>query len=194
MDGFRSFNIAHMWLHRIEEKVAKEWLMSVRITESTVLLWIAMPHLQTSSIILFAWHGIQDTKKTLRNTQIISDERLTVAQMMKQMPDSDGGAGEKLTDEAMLLRVPATLLYAQLRSVCPPVRICQLVTVALGGQEQVKKFFVDSIHGAVCERQEFRIVAILRHDSPTATQFNEHKDDEMTYTTVWDEFFPHVRT
>jgi CHAT domain-containing protein len=120
-------------LRRIEEKVPKEWLTSLGTAESMASLSTVTPHLQTSSIIHFACHGIQDTKKPLQSTLMIGGEELTVAQIMKQSgPSHDGNENTKkglaflsacqtamgdkeLPDEAMHLA--ATLLFAGFRSV-----------------------------------------------------------------------------
>ncbi|KAJ6563360.1 CHAT domain-containing protein, partial [Mycena vulgaris] len=105
------------------------------LRSGTASLNTILPQLQTSSIIHFACHGIQDTEKPLQSALLIGSERLTVAQIMWQSGIShDGGetrgkhmglaflnacetspGDKKLPDEAMHLA--ATLLFAGFRSV-----------------------------------------------------------------------------
>ncbi|KAJ6576103.1 CHAT domain-containing protein [Mycena vulgaris] len=119
-------------LHKIEGQIPDKWLTKLG---STASLSTVLPHLQTSSIIHFACHGIQDTEMPLQSALIIGSERLTVAEIMKQSGFSHDGGGttdkhmglaflsacetstgdKNLPDEAMHLA--ATLLFAGFRSV-----------------------------------------------------------------------------
>ncbi|KAJ6576098.1 CHAT domain-containing protein [Mycena vulgaris] len=119
-------------LRKIEGQIPDKWLTKLG---STASLNTVLPHLQTSSIIHFACHGIQDTEMPLQSALIIGSERLTVAEIMKQSGFSHDGGGttdkhmglaflsacetstgdKNLPNEAMHLA--ATLLFAGFRSV-----------------------------------------------------------------------------
>ncbi|KAJ6576007.1 CHAT domain-containing protein [Mycena vulgaris] len=117
-------------LRKIEGQIPNEWLTKLG---STASLNTVLPHLQMSSIIHFACHGIQDTQNPLQSALIIGRELLTVTQIMKQSGTFGGGTTQKhmglaflsacetamgdkkLPDEAMHLA--ATLLFSGFRSV-----------------------------------------------------------------------------
>ncbi|KAJ6524601.1 CHAT domain-containing protein [Mycena vulgaris] len=113
--------------------IPNEWLTT--LGSGTASLNTVLPQLQTSSIIHFACHGIQDAEKPLQSALLIGGEGLTVAQIMRQSGISHDGSettekhmglaflsacetsmgDKKLPDEAMHLA--ATLLFAGFRSV-----------------------------------------------------------------------------
>ncbi|KAJ6487303.1 CHAT domain-containing protein, partial [Mycena vulgaris] len=117
-------------LRKIEEQIPDEWLTKLG---STASLSAVLPHLQTSSIIHFACHGVQDTQNPLQSSLLIGRERLSVEQIMKQSGTSGGGTAEKLMGLAFLsacetsmgdknlpdeaIHLAGTLLFAGFRSV-----------------------------------------------------------------------------
>jgi CHAT domain-containing protein len=122
-------------LQKIEQSIPDEWLTSFGSAASPASLATVLPLLQTSSIIHFACHGIQDAEKPLQSALLIGGEELTVSEIMKQSGVSHNGSqkiqnhlglaflsacqtargDKKLPDEAMHLA--ATLLFAGFRSV-----------------------------------------------------------------------------
>jgi CHAT domain-containing protein len=122
-------------LRTIEKIIPKEWLTSLGTVESPATVETVLQHLQTSSIIHFACHGIQDKQKPLQSALLIDSDRLTMSQIMKtsgfahDRPENPGkhlglaflsacqtaSGDKKAPDEAMHLA--ATLLFAGFRSV-----------------------------------------------------------------------------
>lgn len=133
--GYAPLRYAEKELQTIKAKIPNEWLTSFGSPESPASLDAVSPHLQLSSIIHFACHGVQDTDQPLKSALIIGKEELTVSEIMKQSGVShEGGSGvenrmglaflsacqtatgdQNLPDEAMHLA--ATLLFAGFRSV-----------------------------------------------------------------------------
>ncbi|KAJ7897001.1 CHAT domain-containing protein, partial [Mycena leptocephala] len=116
-------------LKRIAEWVPDQWLTPlVNTTVQTARI-----HLQDSSIVHFACHGVQDLKHPLESGLILSDGRLKVSEIMRR-PEGDHAqyakksmslaflnacetakGDNKVPDEAMHLA--ATLLFAGFRGV-----------------------------------------------------------------------------
>jgi CHAT domain-containing protein len=117
-------------LSKIEEVVPKQWLTSFGTQESPASVDRVLSHLDTSSILHFACHGIQDTSNPLESALRIGNEWLKASQIMEKsglshntlgMVHGDQGlvflsacetamGDEKLPDEAMHLA--GTLLFA----------------------------------------------------------------------------------
>ncbi|KAJ6630294.1 CHAT domain-containing protein, partial [Mycena sp. CBHHK59/15] len=134
--GYSCLPFTEKELVKIEEKVPKQWLTSFGTAERQASIDRVLPHLQTSSIVHFACHGIQDAAKPLQSALLIGDERLTVAQIMEKSASSHNTpenttekqmglaflsacqtamGDEKVPDEAMHLA--ASLLFAGFHSV-----------------------------------------------------------------------------
>ncbi|KAJ7204141.1 CHAT domain-containing protein [Mycena pura] len=112
----------------IRDKVPATWLTPLRdTTENAVMM-----HLQESSLVHFACHGVQDSANPLNSGLMLSDGRLTVSRIMQRAGNEtrnsgnvmslavlsacETGKGEtKTPDEAMHLA--ATLLFAGFRGV-----------------------------------------------------------------------------
>ncbi|KAJ7879170.1 tetratricopeptide repeat-containing protein [Mycena leptocephala] len=118
-------------LRKIEETIPKEWLTSL---ESPASVDMVLQLLQSSSIIHFACHGVQNTGEPLQSAVLVGNDKLTVLQIMEKSGVSHSGSsnpknlglaflsacetamGDKnVPDEAMHLA--ATLLFAGFRSV-----------------------------------------------------------------------------
>jgi CHAT domain-containing protein len=116
-------------LNKIMTRVPDKWLTAlVNPTVETVLV-----HLQQSSIVHFACHGVQDLEHTLDSGLILTDGRLKVADIMRRprggnsldlkksmslafLSACETAKGDKtVPDEAMHLA--ATLLFAGFRGV-----------------------------------------------------------------------------
>ncbi|KAJ7500919.1 CHAT domain-containing protein [Mycena galericulata] len=112
---------AEQELKKITERVPNQWLTSL---ESTTVE-TALSHLQDSSIVHFACHGIQDLNQPLDSGLRLTDDRLTVSQIMRspENPNTlntrsacETAKGDRTRpDEAMHLA--ATLLFAGFRGV-----------------------------------------------------------------------------
>ncbi|KAJ7856345.1 CHAT domain-containing protein [Mycena leptocephala] len=122
-------------LKRIKEAIPTHWLTTFGTFESPASAETVLPHLQTSSIIHFACHGTHDTKAPLESALMIGNDKITVAQIMKQSGVAAGShsggekrmglaflsacetamGDEKLPDES--IHLAATLLFAGFRSV-----------------------------------------------------------------------------
>ncbi|KAJ7933181.1 CHAT domain-containing protein [Mycena leptocephala] len=122
-------------LRRIEETIPVQWLTTFGTLESPASAETVLPHLQTSSIIHFACHGIQDIQAPLKSALMVGNDRVTVSQIMKQSGAASGTKSgeeermglaflsacetamgdEKLPDES--IHLAATLLFAGFRSV-----------------------------------------------------------------------------
>ncbi|KAJ7813569.1 CHAT domain-containing protein, partial [Mycena leptocephala] len=116
-------------LNKVAEQVPDQWLTSlVNTTVETARI-----HLQDSSIVHFACHGVQDLQDPLNSGLILIDGRLKVSEIMRR-PESDhtldakksmslaflsacetAKGDNKVPDEAMHLA--ATLLFAGFRGV-----------------------------------------------------------------------------
>ncbi|KAJ6572574.1 CHAT domain-containing protein [Mycena sp. CBHHK59/15] len=111
-------------LLKIKNTVPGKWLMSFGATQSASVNRV-LAHLQTSSIVHFAGHGIQDMADPLQSALLIGAEQLTVSQIMEKSGTSHNtpelvgktnmGLDDKLPDESMHL--VATLLFAGFKSV-----------------------------------------------------------------------------
>ncbi|KAJ7774138.1 CHAT domain-containing protein [Mycena maculata] len=117
-------------LKRIRERVPEQWLTAlgdtIPATKAT-----ALAHLQESSIVHFACHGIQDPINPLDSGLLLTDGLLKVSKIMRGLDVSEGirksmalaflsacetaKGDEQVPDEAMHLA--ATLLFAGFRGV-----------------------------------------------------------------------------
>jgi CHAT domain-containing protein len=116
-------------LNNIRSRVPSTWLTALVNPEvATTLL-----HLQESSIVHFACHGVQDSEQPLNSGLILADGRLKVSDIMQQEGDNSvsdvrksmslaflsacetAKGDKKVPDEAM--HFAATLLFAGFRGV-----------------------------------------------------------------------------
>ncbi|KAJ7209242.1 CHAT domain-containing protein [Mycena pura] len=124
-------------LQKITETVPKEWLTSLNTSAALTSKSFdtVLSHLQTSSIVHFACHGVQDIANPLESGLLIGDKRLNVSQLIQTSggihdtlrPDVQARGlaflsacqtamgDSKLPDESMHLA--ATLLFGQFSSV-----------------------------------------------------------------------------
>ncbi|KAJ7631531.1 CHAT domain-containing protein, partial [Mycena rosella] len=113
-------------LARIKQQVPSQWLTSLGdATPATVD--IALSHLQESSVVHFACHGIQDIQNPLESGLLLTDGRLKVSELMRGKSQKKSmtlaflsacetaKGDDTVPDEAMHLA--ATLLFAGFRGV-----------------------------------------------------------------------------
>ncbi|KAF8147162.1 CHAT domain-containing protein [Mycena galopus ATCC 62051] len=133
--GHHSLPSTEEELRKIKTKIPEEWLTSFGSAGTRASLDAVWPHFQTSSILHFAGHGVQDTENPLESALLIGGERLTVSQIMIQSGGSNerrqnvekhmalaflsacetAMGDENLPDEAM--HIAASLLFAGFNSV-----------------------------------------------------------------------------
>ncbi|KAJ6554951.1 CHAT domain-containing protein [Mycena vulgaris] len=75
-------------LRKIKGRIPAAWLTSLH---SPVSVDAVLHHLQTSSILHFACHGVQDTGKPLQSAFLMDSGRLTVSQIMKSSGATNSG-------------------------------------------------------------------------------------------------------
>ncbi|KAJ7209202.1 CHAT domain-containing protein [Mycena pura] len=122
-------------LEKIKAIIHAQWLTTFGTLESPATVETTLSHFQTSSIIHFAGHGIQDPQAPLQSTLMINNDKITVWQIMKQSGVASGTnpaqekrmglaflsacqtamGQKKLPDES--IHIAATLLFAGFRSV-----------------------------------------------------------------------------
>jgi CHAT domain-containing protein len=116
-------------LAKIKNKVPSQWLTSLLSSTGPEVV----KHLQESSIIHFACHGMQDSKNPLDSGLMLSDGRLQVSQIMRRPENDNTEGGRKAMTLAFLsacetakgdgstpdeaMHLAATLLFAGFRGV-----------------------------------------------------------------------------